>query len=101
MSSILAGAQLQRGILVSGDNTVMAYCRHEHKPGNPFILLEVDDKKLFCDSRVAKWLPAAASNHLAKLMTKASVEKPQGIPQLESSPQSNSKRTKHHVRKTK
>jgi hypothetical protein len=71
-SSIFHGAEVREGVLVSGDATVMAFCRHENK--NNFVILDVDERKLFCDNSVSKWLPSAVASHLAK-MSKSLVEK--------------------------
>ena len=71
-SSIFHGAEVKEGILVSGDATVMAFCRHENK--NNFVLLDVDERKLFCDNSVSKWLPSAVAAHLAR-MSKSLAEK--------------------------
>lgn len=71
-SSLFHGAEMREGILVSGDATVMAFCRHENK--NNFVILDVDEKKLFCDNSVTKWLPSAVAGHLAR-MSKSLTEK--------------------------
>ena len=65
MSSLTHGADIREGVVVSGDATVMAFCRHENK--NNFVILDVDDKRLFCDSSVTKWLPNAVAGHLSRL----------------------------------
>lgn len=65
MSSLTHGADVREGVLVSGDATVMAFCRHENK--HNFIILDVDDKRIFCDSSVTKWLPNAVGGHLTRL----------------------------------
>lgn len=82
MASILHGASMKAGVLVSGDQTVMAFCRHEQKPQNQFILVDVNDKQLFCEATVSQWLPSAVSNHLGKL-SKTIVDKPSLAPTLE------------------
>jgi hypothetical protein len=65
MSSLFHGAEVREGVLVSGDATVMAFCRHENK--NNFVVLDIDEKRLFCDSSVTKWLPNAVAGHLTRL----------------------------------
>ncbi len=67
MSDLLHGAEIREGYLVSGDATVMAFTRHENSGRNNFILIDVEDKKVFCDPSVGKWLPGAVSSHLTKL----------------------------------
>lgn len=64
-ASLLHGAEVREGLLVSGDATVMAFCRHENK--NNFVILDVDERKLFCDQSISKWLPNAVSGHLSRL----------------------------------
>jgi hypothetical protein len=103
MASILHGASIKTGVLVSGDQTVMAFCRHEQKPQNQFILVDVNDKQMFCEANVTQWLPSAVSNHLSKL-SKTIAEKPSLAPTLEkvapigSSPPS-SKRSKSSAKR--
>lgn len=67
LSDLLHGAEVKEAVLVSGDNTVMAFCRHENRGKKNFILIDVDDKRLVCDSSVSRWLPSAAAQHLTKL----------------------------------
>ena len=92
-SSLLHGAEVREGVLVSGDATVMAFCRHENK--NNFVLFDVDERKLFCDASVARWLPNAVSGHLARLnktIAEKQPEKPQTTLAQEASPTSTNKK---------
>lgn len=61
---LLHGAEIKEAVLVTGDNTVMAFVRHSRESA---ILLDVDDKRVVCDSSVTRWLPSAAAQHLTKL----------------------------------
>ena len=74
---------------MSGDATVMAFCRHENKSN--FVLLDVDERKLFCDPSVSRWLPNAVSGHLARL-NKTIPDKPTAAPAQEGSPTSTNKK---------
>ncbi len=87
-SALLHGAEVREGILVSGDATVMAFCRHENKSN--FVLLDVEEKKLFCDSSVTRWLPNAVAGHLGRL-NKTIPDKPAAVVQ-ETSPTSTHKK---------
>lgn len=64
MSSLLHGAEVKEGVLVTGDSTVMAFCRYENSAKSNFIFLDVDDKRLFCEDSVTRWLPSAVYSHL-------------------------------------
>jgi hypothetical protein len=65
LNNIFQGAEVSEGVLLSGDATVLAFCRHENK--NNFVLLDVDERRLFCDTSVTSWLPSAVSGHLGRL----------------------------------
>lgn len=65
-SSLLHGAEVKEGILVSGDSTVVAFCRHENSAKTNFIFLDVNDKQIFCEPSVTQWLPKAVNSHLTK-----------------------------------
>ena len=97
LSHLLHGAEIREGFLVSGDATVMAFTRHENNAArNNFVLVDLEDKKLFCDPSVSKWLPGAISSHLNKL-SKTIAEKPTTVSTatvVESSPVSSSKKSK-------
>ncbi len=76
-SDLLHGAEVKQGYLVGGDNTVMAFCRYENNSArNNFILLDVDERKIFCDPSVASWLPEATMGHLTKLSKTIAEKKP-------------------------
>ena len=103
MENLLQGAEIKEGYLVSGDNTVMSFCRHENNAKNNFVIIDVDEKRLFCDVSVGKWLPSAAASHLTKL-SKTIAEKTSGtVPSLhasvkadlEASPGSSIKKTRN------
>ena len=80
---------------MSGDNTVMSFCRHENNAKNNFIQIDVDDKRLFCDVSVGKWLPTATANHLKKL-SKTIAEKPVVLQaRTEGSPNSSVKKSRN------
>lgn len=64
--NLFHGAEMKEAVLVTGDNTVMAFVRHSSGRDN-YILLDVDDKRIVCDSSVSRWLPSAAAQHLSKL----------------------------------
>jgi len=64
-TSLLHGAEFRKGVLVSGDSTVMAFCRHQNgSRGDNFVLIDVNDKELLCDESVTRWLPQAVNAHL-------------------------------------
>jgi hypothetical protein len=65
-SSLLHGAEVKEGILVSGDSTVVAFCRHENSAKTNFIFLDVNDRQIFCEPSVTQWLPKAVNSHLYK-----------------------------------
>jgi hypothetical protein len=102
MSDLLHGAEIREGYLVSGDATVMAFTRHENNGRNNYILIDVEEKKVFCDPSVIKWLPGAVSSHLTRL-SKTIADKQVGGsgttseglgPNPESSPISSTKKSK-------
>jgi hypothetical protein len=100
MSDLLHGAEIREGYLVSGDATVMAFTRHESHGRNNFILIDVEDKKVFCDPSVGKWLPGAVNSHLTKL-SKTIADKQTGATPPESSPLSSSKKSKQSTKGSK
>jgi hypothetical protein len=84
MSSLLHGAEVREGVLISGDATVMAFCRHENK--NNFVIIDVDERRIFCDPSVTKWLPNAVSGHLSRL-SKTLAEKPAPVTAVGKEPE--------------
>lgn len=76
-NDLIHGAEVKQGYLVSGDNTVMAFCRYENNSvRNNFILLDIDERNVFCDPSVASWLPDATVGHLTKLSKTIAEKKP-------------------------
>ena len=93
LAELLQGAEVRGGVLVSGDHTVMAFCRHENSGPNKFVILDVDDRKLVCEPSAAKWLPGAAASHLTRLSkTIADKAVPSVQMNKEASPVNSSKR---------
>jgi hypothetical protein len=76
-NDLLHGAEVKQGYVVSGDHTVMAFCRFENtKSRTNFIQLDVDEKKVFCEPSVASWLPGATATHLTNLSRTIAEKKP-------------------------
>lgn len=105
-ADLLHGAEVREGYLVSGDATVMAFVRHENNGRNNFVLVDVEDKKLFCDPSVGKWLGPAVSSHLTKLSKTIAEKQPPAaqsasIHKPESSPVSSAKKSRYSARQKK
>jgi hypothetical protein len=63
----LHGVDIKEGLLLSGDNTVMAICRNKNNSLNNFIINEINEKQLFVENSVIHWLPNEINSKLNEL----------------------------------